>query len=167
MRSMYLPPVYLLKDRATGISGKAFWERMVDILQCLFLLSSTQVVFVAVTVPMCLTCVWCSLKSGPESRDSISLFMCLIILLSWKSCFLMCHHVLRRSQFLHPVRFKEAGMDRDTREQADSEGNGVVKISAPLLECRRQSPQFGGIRFTVNLSIPGRKEFPPHPQYWL
>lgn len=61
-----------------------------------------------------------------------------------------------RSQFLHPVRFREAGMDRDTREQADSEGNGVVKISAPLLECRRQSPKFGGIRFTVNLSIPGR-----------
>ena len=143
MRSMYLPPVYLLKDGATGISGEALWERMVEILQWPFLLSSTQVVFVAVTVPMCLTCVWCSLKSGPESRDSISLFMCLIILLSRKSCFLMCHHVLRRSQFLHPVRFREAGMDRETREEADSEGNGVVQISAPLLECRGQSLSLG------------------------
>lgn len=38
-------------------------------------------------------------------------------------------------------------MDRDTREQVDSEGNGVVKISAPLLECRRQSPSVWGHSF--------------------
>lgn len=104
-----IPPSLSSERRSYRYFGEAFWERMAGILQWLFLLLSTQVVFVAVTMPVCLTYVWCSLNSGPESRDSISLFTCLITLLSWKSCFLMCHHVLRRSQFLHHVRFREAG----------------------------------------------------------
>lgn len=106
-----IPPLPSLSSerRSYRYLGEAFWERMAGILQWLFLLWSTQVVSAAVTMPMSLTCVWCSLNSGPVSRDSISLFTCLITLLSWKSCFLMCHHVLRRSQFLHHVRFREAG----------------------------------------------------------
>lgn len=70
---------------------------------------------------------------------------------------------------------REAGMDRDTREQADSEGNGVVeryvkegkgcfyregsktvKMAATVVGCWEQKgncPQFVGICFTVNLNI--------------
>lgn len=150
-----------------------FWEWMVGVLWWPFLIFPSQAMFIVATMLMCLACVW------------LSLFMCLITFLSWNPASLVdVSSCPQEGRFLHSVRFREAGMDRDAREQVDSEGNGVVgryvkewkggfyregskivKTWATVVECweqkgRRQSPSMWGICFTVNLNtFQGRRNF--------